>query len=60
MKGIMRFLSEARSELKKVSWPDWEEVNRSTIVVFVAIIIFTLFIYFADKAISLVVEKVLG
>jgi len=53
-------LSEARSELKKVSWPDWEEVNRSTIVVFVAIIIFTLFIYFADKAISLVVEKVLG
>lgn len=57
---LVSFLKEARSELKKVTWPTWEEVNRSTIVVFVTVIFFTLFVYFADEAISFVVEKVLG
>ncbi len=57
---LVSFLKDARSELKKVTWPTWEEVNRSTIVVFVTVIFFTLFVYFADEAISFVIEKVLG
>lgn len=60
MKKIVNFLKEARAELKKVTWPSWEDVNRSTIVVFVTVIVLTFFIYFADKAVSFVMEKVLG
>ncbi len=60
MKGIIRFFREANAELKKVSWPSWEEVNRSTVVVFIAVILFTVFVFVADKAIGFLVGKVLG
>ena len=60
MKRLLNFLKEARAELKKVSWPSWEDVNRSTVVVFVTIIVITSFVYFADKAVAFVLDKVLG
>lgn len=60
MKKMITFLKEARAELKKVTWPTWEDVSSSTIVVFIAVIVFTLFIFLLDKVISGVVTKVLG
>lgn len=60
MKKLIAFLKEARAELKKVTWPTWEDVSSSTIVVFIAVIVFTLFIFVLDKAIAAVVTRVLG
>ncbi|MDH5717113.1 MAG: preprotein translocase subunit SecE [Spirochaetia bacterium] len=60
MKSMFRFLKEARGELKKVSWPQWEEVSRSTTVVFATVVFCTLLIYFADEAIGYLITKVLG
>jgi len=60
MNKLVRFLKEAQAELKKVTWPTWEEVNRSTIIVFATVILFTFFIFFADKAINFIVQKALG
>lgn len=60
MNKIVKFLKEAQAELKKVTWPTWEEVNRSTIIVFVTVIVFTLFIFFADKAVNFLVQRALG
>jgi preprotein translocase subunit SecE len=60
MSGIIKFLKEAQAELKKVSWPSWEEVNRSTIIVFITVIVFTLFVYFADKTVNFLIQKVLS
>lgn len=60
MKTIIRFLKEARAELKRVSWPSWNDVTRSTWVVLVTIVFFALFIYFSDEAISAVIQQVLG
>jgi len=60
MKRLWQFLKESRAELRKVSWPTWEDINRSTIVVLVTVIVATLFIFFSDKAISFVMQKVLG
>ena len=60
MGKIFSFLKEARAELQKVTWPSWEEVNRSTVVVFIAVVLFTLFIYLADVGISYIMTKVLG
>lgn len=60
MKKMTNFLKEARAELRKVSWPSWEEVNRSTVVVFAAVVLVTLFIYLADEGISFILAKVLG
>ncbi|MDH4200844.1 MAG: preprotein translocase subunit SecE [Spirochaetia bacterium] len=60
MSKMMRFLKEAQGELKKVTWPSWEEINRSTIIVFITVILFTLFVFLADKAISFLVQKGIG
>jgi len=60
MKKMIAFLKEARAELKKITWPTWDTVSSSTIVVFIAVIIFTLFIYLLDKGIASIVNGVLG
>ena len=57
---LFRFLKEVKAELKKVSWPTWDEISRSTIVVFVTLIFFTMFIYYSDYVIKIIVDKVLG
>lgn len=60
MKNILRFFKEARAELKRVSWPSWNDVTRSTWVVLITIIFFTLFIFLADEAIGSIIQRVLG
>ena len=37
--GIVRFLREAKSELKKVTWPTRRELIAHTIVVFIAVVL---------------------
>lgn len=50
------FLKSVEVELKKVSWPEREELVNSTMVVFVISALFTLFIYFADVVVSKIIE----
>ena len=42
------FVREVRSELKKVSWPTRPEVIRYSVIVFVALVIFTAFVFGID------------
>ncbi|MEI2697502.1 MAG: preprotein translocase subunit SecE [Microthrixaceae bacterium] len=44
----MEFLREVRAELKKVAWPTREEVIRYSIIVLVALVVFTLFVFGVD------------
>lgn len=46
--GIMRFLRETKSELKKVTWPTRRELIANTIVVFIAVMICAGFIWVID------------
>ena len=59
MNKLFQFLKEARAELRKVSWPTWDEVTASTVVVFVTVILFTAFIYGLDTGIGTLVNKLL-
>lgn len=59
MKPI-QFLREARAELKKVSWPSREEVTNSTMVVIVALIIFSIFLWAVDSALFRIIGVVLS
>ena len=45
------FLSEVRSEMRKVSFPSRDEVVGTTIVVIVTSFIFAVFLFFADQVI---------
>lgn len=47
--GIMRFLLEAKSELKKVTWPTRRELIAHTIVVFIAVVLSAILIWVIDS-----------
>ena len=50
------FLTETRSEMKKVTFPSREEVVGTTIVVLVASVIFAFYLWLADLVILQVFE----
>lgn len=53
MNRIRLYVKEASNELlHKVSWPTWEELQSSLVVVLVASLIFSLVIYAMDLAFS--------
>ena len=54
------FLSETRTELKKVTWPTRQELRESTIVVIVSTFLVTAFVGVVDQIISRIVRLVLG
>jgi preprotein translocase subunit SecE len=57
---IKLFLSETRTELKKVTWPTRQELKESTIVVIVSTFIVTIFVGVVDQIISRIIRLVLG
>jgi len=50
------FIEDVQKEMKKVSWPEREQLINSTFVVVVISAIFTLFIFAADWVISSVIN----
>jgi len=42
------FMREVRAELKKVAWPDKQEVITSSLVVLIAVVVVTAFIFGCD------------
>ena len=57
---IRLFLSETRTELKKVTWPTREELRESTIVVIVSTFIVTIFVGVVDQILSRIIRLVFG
>lgn len=51
LKTIPTFLSEVRSELKKVTFPSRDEVMGTTVVVVVASFVFAVYLFVADVVI---------
>jgi preprotein translocase subunit SecE len=52
-KKSVEFLSEVRSEMRKVSFPSKDEVVGTTIVVIVTSVVFAIFLFLADQLIVL-------
>jgi preprotein translocase subunit SecE len=46
--GPFEFLREVRGELRKVAWPSREEVINYSVIVFIAVILLTFFIFTLD------------
>jgi preprotein translocase subunit SecE len=60
MESPFKFLQEVRSETQKVTWPSRRETMITTIMVFVMVGLASIFFFFADQIIRLVVTFVLG
>lgn len=56
MKKIKQFIEDVRVEMKKVIWPEKDQLINSTVIVIIVSAIFTLFIFFADTIISRIIK----
>ena len=52
---VKQFLSEAKAELKKVTWPTREELKTSTSVVLLLLVVCAVVIYFYDAVFQVLV-----
>jgi len=59
MQSFQRYIRDVIAELKKVTWPRWEELKGSTMVVIFFSIIMGLYIWIIDMGLSKLVEKFL-
>ncbi|HEX5399347.1 MAG TPA: preprotein translocase subunit SecE [Verrucomicrobiae bacterium] len=53
------YVQETREELRKCSWPTWQELKGSTVVIAVSIILLGLFVVAADECLSLIFFKII-
>ena len=54
---IITFLSEVRLELKKVNWPDQEQILRYTLIVIVASVAVAIFLGGLDFVFTILLNK---
>ncbi|MDP8218179.1 MAG: preprotein translocase subunit SecE [Candidatus Theseobacter exili] len=59
LKQFSTFFTEAKAELKKVSWPTRKEIIDSTIVVIVSVIIMAVFIGLVDFVLARMVKFII-
>lgn len=57
---LVRFLNEVRAEIKKVTWPGWDELKKSTVVIIIFVIIIGIIIGLMDLLFSLILVDFLG
>ena len=59
MNRIKIFFAEVSVEMRKVSWPKWDELKGSTWVVVSFSIIVSAFLFFIDRILSSVMQVIL-
>jgi preprotein translocase subunit SecE len=60
IKKIITYIKEAREELKKVTWPDRDEVTSFTMVVIVSVIAVSIFLWLVDSALMQIIKMVIS
>ena len=60
IKNFVVYVQESWGELKKVTWPDKDEVTSFTVVVVIALIIFSAFLWLVDTGIMALIKVVMN
>ncbi len=65
--GVGEFIRETRAELDRTTFPSWEDVKNTTIIVVISVIFFAIYLFLVDQAwvyileaLTWVVNKILG
>lgn len=54
------FIEESWTELKKVTWPDWEQLKNATIVVLIFVVIISAMIWGMDVIVRTIIDLIMG
>ena len=58
--SVKRFSFEVRQELHKCSWPSWDELRGSTIVVILSVILFAVLVAAADALFKFLLQWIIS
>lgn len=58
IEGTREYVGEIRSEMKRVTWPTWERVQSTTVVVIISVFIFAAYFKIVDSAVSKAVVRI--
>jgi preprotein translocase subunit SecE len=58
--GPITFISQAKAEAKKVTWPTRKETTISTIMVFIMVTIAAIFLFLTDQIVATIIRWLLG
>jgi preprotein translocase subunit SecE len=58
--SLFKFLQEVRAEGQKVTWPTRKETTVTTIMVFIMVVIASIFFLLADQVMRITVSFLLG
>ena len=56
---VVTFVRESREELKKVTWPERDEVTSFTVVVIVAVVVVSIFLWIVDTGLMTIMQTVM-
>ena len=54
---LSNYIQETREELRKCTWPSWDELKGSTVVVLIATVVLGVFTYLTDVFLGFVIYK---
>jgi preprotein translocase subunit SecE len=60
LQGVVAYLREVRAEVRKVSWPTWDDLRRTTLIIIVFVIVIGIIIGLMDVVSSWVLIDLLG
>ncbi len=52
IKRGIQFVQESKEELKKVTWPDRDEVTTFTVITIITVVLMSLFLWMVDTGLS--------
>jgi len=59
LKQLANYVQQTREELKKCTWPTWDELKGSTVIVMISIVILGLFTVVVDQVFFQIFFKIL-
>ena len=58
--GPVKYIGQVRQEARRVVWPGWPEVWKTTVLVMILFVLMGLFFFIVDWALANIVKLVLG
>jgi preprotein translocase subunit SecE len=55
-----RFLEESWAELRKVTWPDYEQLKNATLVVLLFVVLISVVIWLMDVTVRTIINAIMG
>lgn len=54
------YIDDIRTEMKRVSWPNWKQVRATTGVVIAAVFLFAAYFFVVDAIVNAIITKIIN